>query len=154
VKRILIVAGLLYASVVGVVAGAPGAGSRAPADIDLRSGVYTTRQAERGGSVYVDNCARCHGENLETGEGASVYGIPSPPLAGKLFLAKWKDRSLGELFTLIQTTMPKNVSVKLNPAEYADVLAFVLQQNEFPEGKMELTADINRLMAIKVTGQP
>jgi|SoiMethySBSTD1v2_1073268.scaffolds.fasta_scaffold260825_2 cytochrome c len=152
--RTSILGGLLYASVIVAAAGATSAGSRAPAEVDLRSGAYTKAQAERGATVYSENCLMCHGEDLETGRGGTAYGIPSPPLAGPLFLAHWKGKSLSELFTLIQTTMPKNVSVKLKPTEYADVLAFLLQQNGFPEGKTELPADPMPLMAIMVTEQP
>ena len=113
-------------------------------------GVYTKAQAERGLAVYVDHCLRCHGEDLETARGGTEYGIPSPPLAGRQFLLHWEDKGVDELFGLIQTTMPKNSAQRLKPEQYADVVAFLLQQNEFPEGEAELPSDPVRLKAIRL----
>ena len=116
--------------------------------------VYTKAQAERGLTVYADHCLRCHGEDLESARGGTEYGIPSPPLAGRLFLLQWDGKGVDELFTLVQTTMPKNVTSRLTPEQYADVVAFLLQQNEFPEGEAELPADPVRLKTIRLAVDP
>ena len=152
--RVMVIASLLYATTFAAAAGGSAAGGVAPAQADLATGVYTKAQADRGATVYSENCLRCHGEDLETARGGTEYGIPSPPLAGSDFLNHWKGKSLKELFTFIQTTMPKNVSVKLTPKEYVDVLAFLLQQNGFPEGHDELTAEPERLDVIRLSEQP
>jgi polar amino acid transport system substrate-binding protein len=131
------------------VASASGAGMTSSAE-----GVYTTAQAERGLTVYADHCLRCHGEDLETARGGTEYGIPSPPLAGRQFLLNWDGKGVDELFTLVQTTMPKNVTSRLKPEQYADVVAFLLQQNEFPEGDAELPPDPVRLKAIRLAVDP
>ena len=46
------------------------------------AGVYTAEQATRGEAIYKEQCAACHGDNLE-GSG------PMPPLAGMDFLTNW-----------------------------------------------------------------
>ena len=117
---------------------------------DAWQGVYTKAQAERGVTVYAENCLRCHGENLETGSGGTEYGIPSPPLAGRSFLLRWDGRGVDELLTLMRTTMPKNSSVRLTPQEYADVVAFLLQENGFPAGSTELLTDPSLLSSIRI----
>lgn len=119
--------------------------------MDLRQGAFTQAQAERGSTVYEENCLRCHGEDLETARGGTEYGVPSPPLAGAGFLNRWKEKRLDELFTLIQTSMPKNTSVKLKSEESVDVLAFLLQQNGFPAGANELRPDLPLLKTLQIS---
>jgi cytochrome c len=126
------------------------AGMTGSAVTSLTDGVYTRAQAERGLSVYVDHCLTCHGEDLETARGGTEYGIPSPPLAGRRFLLQWDGKGVDELFGLIQTTMPKNSPLRLKPQQYADVVAFLLQQNGFPESEAELPADPVRLKDIRL----
>ena len=50
------------------------AGAQAPAR-SVTQGVYTADQAKRGEGIYKEQCAACHGDNLE-GSG------PMPALAG------------------------------------------------------------------------
>ena len=64
-------------------------------------GSYTTAQATRGEPLYQENCAGCHGAALAGDEFA-------PPLTGVAFLAKWKDRGIGDLLDVMQNTMPGN----------------------------------------------
>ena len=139
--------------IVGAAGATSAVGNPPPAQRELREGVYTKAQAERGATVYSNDCLRCHGEDLETARGGTEYGIPSPPLAGPAFLDHWKGKTLEALFTFIRMTMPKNVSAKLTPKEYADVLAFLLQQNGFPAGPSELLSDTGPLKAIAIPGK-
>ena len=60
---------------------------------------FTDAQAERGGGVYDQRCGQCHGAALDDGS----FG---PPLTGRLFVEKWQDRSLAEVFKVIRTQMP------------------------------------------------
>lgn len=102
------------------------AGSRSVWD-----GVFTKEQSARGKSVYLEECAKCHGENLGGGEGA-------PPLAGKDFLKNWNGRTAGDLLALIIKTMPTDDPGNLSHKQYADITAFILNQNEFPAGTKDL----------------
>ena len=58
-------------------------------------GVFTADQAKRGEMVYTEMCAACHDAALTGGVG--------PALAGKEFLAVWKNMTLGDLFVKICT---------------------------------------------------
>src|SRR6185295_10327803 len=74
--------------------------SKSTPGISASTGVYSKKQVEAGSSLYVSNCAACHGKDLHGTEGGTT-------LIGERFLSKWKDKSLGELFELTKTTMPK-----------------------------------------------
>ena len=97
--------------------------------------MYTAEQAKRGEALYKEQCAACHGDNLE-GSG------PMPPLAGKDFLANWQGKTVGDLFEKTQTSMPATAPGTLTPEQAADVVAFLLKQVSIRpaaalEGKME-----------------
>jgi S-disulfanyl-L-cysteine oxidoreductase SoxD len=94
-------------------------------------GVYTSEQAKRGETLYANECASCHGTALNGGESA-------PPLTGGEFFSNWDGLTVGDLFERIRTTMPADHPGKLTREQDADVLAFVLSVNRFPEGKTEL----------------
>jgi cytochrome c len=94
-------------------------------------GVYTSEQAKRGATLYANNCASCHGSALNGGESA-------PPLAGGEFFANWNGLTVGDLFERIRVSMPADNPGKLSREQDADILAFMLSMNQFPEGKAEL----------------
>jgi cytochrome c len=96
-------------------------------------GVYTEQQARRGEPKYKEHCALCHGDHLEGDE-------EDPPLAGALFLTNWDGLPLGSLFVRIRRDMPLNWKVgKLNPEVCADILAYMLSVNGFPQGNADLS---------------
>src|SRR2546422_906059 len=83
----------------------------------VNDGVYAPAQAKRGELLYADTCAACHDAKLIGGIG--------PQLAGMGFVARWKDKTVGDLFDKIKTTMPASTPGSLTPEQTADVLAFV-----------------------------
>ena len=95
-------------------------------------GSYTTQQAQRGAAKYGRACVMCHGPVLE-GNGEA------PPLTGR-FIPDWAGTSLADLFEKIQTTMPLFAPGSLSGSDTADILAFILQSNDFPAGPKELEA--------------
>jgi len=95
-------------------------------------GVYTAAQADRGAAKYKQACVMCHGPVLE-GNGEA------PPLVGR-FIPDWTGTKLSELFEKIQVTMPLFAPGSLSNAETGDVLAYILQANNFPAGQKELEA--------------
>lgn len=102
-----------------------------------RDGVYTAAQAERGSADYGRYCARCHGPDLD-GVGAA------PMLYSSRFIDRWREDSLGTLFDYIKANMPLDGQPGpggLSPAQYADILAFLLQSSDLPAGTTELRAD-------------
>jgi hypothetical protein len=72
-------------------------------------------------------------------------GFSGPPLTGDLFLDRWREFNLSVLFDLIKTTMPMDNPHGLDDRTYLDILAYVLQKNEIPSGKQELTAEVTSL---------
>ena len=94
-------------------------------------GVYTAEQAKRGSALYAKECASCHGAALNGGESA-------PPLTGGEFFSNWNGLTVGDLFERIRVSMPADNPGKLTREQDADILAFILNTNQFPEGSIEL----------------
>ena len=63
---------------------------------------------------------------------------------------KWNGAMVGELFEQIRQTMPQDSPGSLTSAQYADVLAFILKKNKFPEGKTELASEFDPLKSIRI----
>lgn len=99
----------------------------------VSDGIYRDQQAMLGQSLYQTRCASCHGPNLA--------GRTGPPLAGGDFLGNWETQPLLELANKILKTMPKDDTGPLTTQETANVLAYILQTNNFPSGRAELVLD-------------
>lgn len=108
----------------------------------LWDGVFTPEQAKRGEAVYVGQCARCHGAEL-------IGSDMNPPLAGPEFLSLWNTKTVGDLFDRIRTTMPQDKPGSLTRQQDADVVAYLLNANKFPAGKVELETQTELLKQIQ-----
>lgn len=106
-------------------------------------GAYTEEQAERGHSVYHQQCELCHGDTL-------LGGDEVPPLSGAQFLANWNGLMVGDLFERIRKSMPANDPGRLTSQQNADVLAYLFSFNMFPAGKSELAHDAQLLKQIRI----
>jgi mono/diheme cytochrome c family protein len=105
-------------------------------------GVYTDEQATRGEALYGEHCVRCHGATLQgNGEGAQ-------PLTGATFKSTWNGVSLGAMFDRVRLSMPQDKPGTMTRQQVADLLAFILQANKFPAGKIELSRQTDLLNAI------
>jgi mono/diheme cytochrome c family protein len=131
---VLVVAGFLASLAVAVAA---------QATRSVNEGVYTADQAKKGEALYTEQCAACHGDNLE-GSG------PMPPLAGKDFLANWTGKTLGDLYEKTQTTMPATAPGTLSPEQTADIVAFMLSKDNYPTGAAALEGKTEPLLQIKI----
>jgi cytochrome c len=107
--------------------------STAWARTSVWDGVYTDAQAERGHTLYMQSCSRCHGANLW-----GTYEIP--PLVGR-FMPYWSGSTLDVLFDYVSTAMPLDHPGALGPSANADIVAFLLKSNDIPSGSAELSAD-------------
>ncbi len=105
----------------------------------------TAAQATAGQSAYVQNCAGCHGQNLDDGQFA-------PPVKGTAFTAQWGGKTAGDLFTYISTKMPPSNAGALGDATYLEITAFLLQSNGVAPGATALTSDAAALAALKISG--
>jgi alcohol dehydrogenase (cytochrome c) len=108
---------------------------------------YTTEQADKGFALYREHCASCHGQNLDDGAYA-------PPLKGVDFRQKWGVRSAEPLFTYTSTKMPPARPGTLGDPVYAQLLAYVLQENGAPAGARELPGDPDALKALNAPNWP
>ena len=97
-------------------------------------GVFTSAQARRGRRVYNQNCASCHGQGLRGGEMA-------PSVAGSDFIVFWTEVPVGALYERIRVSMPEDGPGRLSDEEYTDVVAYMLDRNDYPSGDAELPAD-------------
>ena len=70
---------------------------------------FTAAQAAEGKSAYAQNCAGCHGSNLDDGEFA-------PPVKGTAFTAQWGGKAVRELFTYVNTKMPPSNAPGIEPS--------------------------------------
>lgn len=116
-------------------------GAQAPAGVN--DGIYTAAQAERGKAVYAMTCAGCHGEKAEG-------GAAGPTLSGPDFTNGYKDGSAGALLNKISQDMPSNAPGSLEPAQYADVFAYLLSVNKYPAGQTEVPNDAAALSKVKM----
>ena len=102
----------------------------------IKDGVYNSEQAARGKREYTQQCATCHATNLRGGEMA-------PSLVGQTFISGWSGQTLWSLVDFINATMPQDAPGKLKPEGLNDVLAFILEANEYPAGSDELALDLD-----------
>jgi mono/diheme cytochrome c family protein len=115
----------------------------AQATRSVNEGVYTADQAKAGEGVYKEQCAACHGDNLE-GSG------PMPPLAGKDFLSNWQGKTVGDLFEKTSTSMPATAPGTLTPDQAAQVISYLLSQGKYPTGSAALEPKTDVLLKISI----
>jgi glucose dehydrogenase len=83
-------------------------------------------------ALDIHSCSRCHTDTLK---GADQI----PPLIGDTFLSHWRGRSVKDLFDRVRATMPQGNPGSLRAHDYLDLIAFMLQANNFPPGSHELS---------------
>jgi mono/diheme cytochrome c family protein len=110
----------------------------------VADGVYTKEQAERGRNGYTVYCENCHAADLA---GTNSGDSGAPPLKRDGFML---GSDAGGLFTKIQETMPLDAPASLKDSDYADILAFIFQENGFPAGTVALPADRQQLGTIRI----
>ena len=102
-------------------------------------GVFTPAQASRGERTFSDVCAACH----DTGE-----------FSGGRFRISWVGRPVGELFETISTLMPEADPGSLSPAQYAAIVAYLLQVNGYPAGDADLPTNVRALGQLEIVSPP
>jgi mono/diheme cytochrome c family protein len=106
-------------------------------------GIYTAEQAKRGKAEFDQTCSRCH--NL-----ALIGSERGPAIKGSTFLSHWDKGSVADLFIKIRDTMPEGGPGTLNEDTKIDILSYVLQQNGFPAGTVELKKNLPSLEDIRL----
>jgi S-disulfanyl-L-cysteine oxidoreductase SoxD len=132
-RVLMVVVGLAFVPAVVMFAQASGV-STDRAVRTVWDGIYTEAQAQRGRGFYAEHCANCHGANLE--------GAEHRALKGDRFWATWQDTTVDRLLTHVSMNMPhsEDGSLKgtLGARVYSDIVAHILNTNQFPAGTAEL----------------
>jgi alcohol dehydrogenase (cytochrome c) len=82
---------------------------------------FTADQSEAGRANYEQFCQACHGADLRT--------LPTAPLIGDTFAAKWRTRSTNDLLAQLRTTMPPESPGSLGEDGYLGVIAYLQERN-------------------------
>jgi len=141
VNRVALAAAVLGAAGMGITALAA---AQAPSR-SVQDGVYTVAQATRGGALYEDKCASCHGATTDITPGMA------PLLGDYVFQDTWKGRSVGDLFERILNTMPQSAPGTLSPQETAEIIAHILSANRAPAGDVTLADAVAPLKQIQMS---
>ncbi len=123
-----------------LVLAAGAAGAQNASSPSIWSGVFTAEQAKRGNDAYQASCSACHGSDLHATDPEAV------DLTGPAIRAKWSGKTLQDRFETIRDTMPPGSANTLGDKTYMDVLAFILQSNEFPAGNQELVPETAKVI--------
>ncbi|OFW27972.1 MAG: hypothetical protein A3H97_16110 [Acidobacteria bacterium RIFCSPLOWO2_02_FULL_65_29] len=102
--------------------------------------LYSQAQAKQGLATYDRKCATCH-------DG----GTMGPELWGEAFLTQWAGKDAAALYTRIKDTMPEDSPGSLEEDEALGIVAFVLQQNDFPAGDKAIES-ASQLAGVKIVG--
>lgn len=102
----------------------------------ISDGVYTAEQASSGRESYREHCSACHASNLMGGEMA-------PGLVGPGFVGGWSGETLFEFADFTNATMPQDAPGRLTADELNDIIAFILEANEYPAGSDALAIDLD-----------
>src|SRR5262245_29296727 len=117
----LAIRGIIGGGILTIVA-VSGAGVSTQSSPPAWTGVYTAAQATAGEPLYATHCAKCHGADLAGIERATA-------LAGTTFRQRWQQASLATLYARIEA-MPPDKPKSLTPAQYTNILAFMLRAND------------------------
>ncbi len=120
-------------------ADAPVADAAPVAEVSVGNAFYTSRQASRGGGLFRDNCVSCHA---------------SSEFAGSSFQRRWRNRSVGDIYEFILYSMPDDNPGGLPAQTYADIVAYMLELNDFPAGESELPTSMDTLRQMKIWEDP
>lgn len=84
----------------------------------VKDGVYTAAQANRGRALYDEKCSSCH--------------------ATRMWGQDWPEKSVFDVYDVVKNFMPEDNPGTLTAAQTRDVIAYILQNNKLPAGRVEL----------------
>jgi S-disulfanyl-L-cysteine oxidoreductase SoxD len=120
--------------------------ANAQAVANVWDGAYTEAQAERGATLYQQHCSECHGTQMQGREEA-------PALKQGAFVYNWDGMPVSILFQRLRDTMPLDDPKGTPRKVKADILAYIMKQNNMPAGKVPLPYQNSRLKRIMWNAQ-
>lgn len=106
---------------------------------------YTESQAAGGELGYEENCASCHGANLEG------FGLV-PSLSGSAFVDRWGDTSADQLALDVRRMPPGDENSLAEPV-YTAIQAYLLQRNGIGASATALPETIAALSSLTIPRQ-
>lgn len=125
----------------GVLALLLAAGSGPAPAQQLSQAEYRTAQAERGATLYQQQCAACHLPDLQG-------FFEAVALRDSAFVDNWRNRTPAQMLELLERTMPPQAPGSLSENEYLDLIAFLLQANGVSAGEAALAANSEAVLFI------
>lgn len=109
---------------------------------------FSSAQVASGGVAYAQNCAVCHGAQLQ--------GAGAPALSGSTFDAQWNGKTVAVLYDFIHENMPLGKADSLPAQQYADITAYVLSRNGLAGGTQRFTpaSPMGRALALADSSAP
>lgn len=98
-----------------------------PAAAAAPAAYFTQEQATRGRNVFRSVCSECH------------Y---TTEFSSDDFRYSWRRRTADDLHSYIVDAMPEDAPGSLSSQEYLDVMAYILDLNDYPTGSTELNAEV------------
>jgi hypothetical protein len=99
------------------------------------SGVYTSAQADKGKSGFLNLCVSCHNVASQSGDPWAI---------------RWGGHPLYDLYGVIRETMPVEEPQSYSPILKAQIVAYLLRLNGMPAGTDELPTDVEVLKKIRI----
>ena len=100
----------------------------------FESGIFTRDQAKDGEEPFEEHCGTCH----------------EPEYFEGVFKA-WNGESLASLFDVMAATMPQSNPGSLSNPDYVGILAYILDENDYPRGDETLSPYARGFDEITVT---
>ncbi len=100
---------------------------------------YLAPQAQRGETLYQQQCAACHLPDLQG-------FFEAVALRDSAFVDNWRNRTPAQMLELLRRTMPPQAPGSLADGEYLDIVAFLLQANGVAAGGGALVADTEAVL--------
>jgi mono/diheme cytochrome c family protein len=88
-------------------------------------GFYSVEQATRGRAAFRGICSECHSTSDFRGED---------------FESQWRRQTVWDFYRQLTRTMPEEDPGSLSDQVYTDVIAYILQLNDYSSGVEELVA--------------
>ena len=105
-------------------------GAVGAADRTLDDAVYSRAQARAGKKVYEQHCIACHKRSYF-----------------REVLRAREGETLASLFEVMVALMPQNAPGSLSDREYVDIIAYIVSQSRYDEGKKRLrVSDLSAIM--------
>jgi mono/diheme cytochrome c family protein len=95
------------------------------------TGWFSPEQVNQGRWEYSQKCSVCHGAQLQGGG--------APAVKGQVFEQQWNGKTLKDFYNYVHDQLPLGQAGSLDGQEYANVVAFMLAQNDLPSGNEKLT---------------